>query len=60
MSCNIGKTDRVIRVILGVVIGALGIILHSWFGLIAIIPIGTAVMGFCPIYPLAKVNTCKK
>ena len=34
-------------------IGPLG-----WWGLIGLVPLGTALVGFCPLYPLIGVNTC--
>jgi len=60
MSCNIGKTDKIVRIVLGIVLIALGIMTGSWLGIIGIIPLGTGIMGFCPIYTLIGLNTtCK-
>ena len=42
MKTNIGSTDKIIRLALGVLIGGLGYYYHAWWGLLAIIPIGTA------------------
>jgi hypothetical protein len=47
---NIGNTDRIIRIILGLVIAVLGIAFKSWLGLIAIIPLATAAVSVCPLY----------
>lgn len=60
MKCNVGKVDRVIRIILGIFIITLGVYFKSWFGLIGIIPILTAVVKFCPIYLIARISTCNK
>lgn len=60
MKCNIGKTDKIIRWIAGIIIAALGLYYQSWWGLIAIIPIATAILGYCPAYWPLKINTCKK
>lgn len=60
MICNVGKIDKSVRLIIGVVIAALGFYYQSWWGLLAIIPIFTAIWGFCPLYALFKINTCKK
>jgi hypothetical protein len=60
MICNVGKIDKSIRLIIGVVIAVLGLYYQSWWGLLAIIPILTAIFGFCPLYILFKINTCKK
>ena len=60
MKCNIGKVDRVIRIIIGIVILAVGYYFKSWFGLIGILPILTAIFRFCPFYIPFKINTDKK
>ena len=50
MKCNVGKTDRIIRVVLGLVLIALGIYFNSWWGAIGVIPLATAAIGWCPLY----------
>jgi hypothetical protein len=60
MTCNIGKTDRIIRMIVGVIIAALGFYYKSWWGLLAIIPLLTAAVGFCGLYVPFKISTVKK
>jgi hypothetical protein len=30
----------------------------GWWGWIGIVPLGTALVGFCPLYPLLGINTC--
>jgi len=60
MTCNVGKTDKIIRVIAGVAIAVLGIYFKSWWGLLAIIPLLTAAVGFCPLYVPLKISTIKK
>ena len=60
MKKNMGTVDRIIRIIIGLVIVALGIYYKSWWGLLAIIPLGTAVVGFCCLYPVLGINTCKR
>jgi hypothetical protein len=50
LACNVGKTDKIIRVIIGVVILGLGYAFHSWLGIIGIVPILTAVFGRCGLY----------
>jgi len=58
--CNVGKIDRVVRIVLGVAIIGWGIATGSLWGLVGLIPLGTAVIGFCPLYPIFKINTgCK-
>lgn len=60
MNKNVGKIDKTIRIIAAVVIGALGIYFQSWWGLVALVPLATALMGFCPLYCPLGASTCKK
>jgi len=51
MKANLGKTDKIIRYVLGLVImGVLWFGYHSLWALVGLIPIATAVMSFCPFY----------
>ena len=59
MKCNVGKTDKIIRIILGLLIAATGIVFKSWWGLIGIIPLLTAVVGWCPLYVPFNLSTSK-
>ena len=60
MKANVGTADKNIRLVLGVVIILLGIFLKSWWGLIGIIPIITALLNFCPVWRLLCISTKKK
>lgn len=60
MVCNVGKKDKIIRWIIGIVIAYLGLYYKSWWGLLAIIPILTALFGFCSLYIPFNINTCRK
>ncbi len=57
MKCNVGKADKIFRIGVGLVIGAIGLIFHSWWGLLGIIPILTGLINFCPLYLPFKINT---
>lgn len=57
---NIGKIDKILRIVLGIAILVIGYMNHSWWGLIGLIPLGTAVLGYCPLYPLVGLNTANK
>lgn len=50
MKKNMGTTDRWIRVILGLAIIAAGVYFKSWWGLVGIIPLATALIRTCPLY----------
>jgi hypothetical protein len=58
MKCNVGKTDRIIRVLIGLVLIGLGFYLNSWWGAIGIIPLFTAAIGWCPLYVLFGLSSC--
>jgi hypothetical protein len=55
-----GKTDRGIRAVIGIVIAVLGIYFKSWWGLLAVLPLGTAAIGWCALYSPLKISTAKK
>jgi len=58
MKKNMGKIDRLIRLVIGVVLLANTFIgLQSPWGWVGLILIGTAFLSFCPIYPLLKLDT---
>jgi hypothetical protein len=57
MKKNMGKTDRWIRVIIGLAIIAAGIYFKSWWGLIGIIPLATSLISTCPLYLPFGIST---
>lgn len=60
MKTNVGGSDRIIRLVLGAVIIALGFYFKSWWGVIGVVPIITGLLNFCPVYYLIGVSTKKK
>lgn len=59
MKQNVGTVDRVVRLILGLAIIGLGIGFKSWLGLIGLVPLFTAAIGWCPLYVPFGISTCK-
>jgi len=63
---NIGTPDRIIRIVIAVIFTILYAteILSGQWGIailvIAVVMLLTAGVGFCPLYSLFGVNTCKK
>lgn len=52
MTVNIGKVERVLRLIVGVMIlGLYGALPEPWryLTLIGLLPFGSAITGFCPV-----------
>jgi hypothetical protein len=58
MKANVGKTDKIIRIIIALIIAAAGVYFNSWWGLLAIIPLATALVSFCGLYSLLGISTC--
>lgn len=64
MKVNVGTTDRIIRVILGIALLALGIfVLTDIWRILAIaagaVALITALTGYCGLYSLVGIRTCK-
>jgi len=59
MTTNMGSADRVIRIIVGIAIGAAGWYYHSWWGLIGLVPLATGLIGVCPAYMPLRFSTKK-
>ena len=59
MKCNVCKTDRLIRIIIGLFILVLGYFYSSWWGLIGLIPLLTGFFRWCPAYLPFNINTYK-
>jgi hypothetical protein len=57
MKKNIGITDKWIRIVLGLAIGAIGIYFKTWWGLIGIIFLATALINSCPLYLPFGIST---
>ena len=59
MKCNVGRTDRLLRIIVGLVIIVIGYINESWWGAIGFIPLLTGLFRWCPSYIPFKKDTSK-
>ncbi|WP_296205212.1 YgaP family membrane protein [Psychrobacter sp. UBA3962] len=59
MQKNVGNTDRMIRIIAGIIILALGAYYGSWWGLVGLVPLLTGITQSCVLYKLLGINTCK-
>ncbi|MFA5141883.1 MAG: DUF2892 domain-containing protein [Candidatus Woesearchaeota archaeon] len=54
---NVGKNDRIIRAILGLIFLYLGYAYSWWFYLLGGLVLLTAIVGFCTIYYLIGIDT---
>jgi hypothetical protein len=58
---NIHPIERVIRGIVGLAVLSLVVLgPKSAWGLLGLIPLATAVVGWCPPYALLGISTCPK
>ena len=59
MTKNIGSLDRILRIVIGAALiaatlmGAIGV-----WGWIGVVPLATALMGWCPPYAILGFSTC--
>ena len=57
---NVGSTDRILRILLGLILIALVFVgPKTPWGWIGVIPLVTGLFRTCPAYRLFGVNTCK-
>mgnify|MGYP003347255909 CR=1 FL=1 len=59
MKANVGGIDRILRAVVGIALIALAAthVIGVW-GYIGVVPLLTALVGFCPAYTLLGLNTC--
>jgi hypothetical protein len=60
MKKNVGKTDRIVRIAMGIAIISFGIVMHSWWGALGAGIMLPAIMGSDPLYSMLGINTSKK
>lgn len=61
MKRNIGGVDKAVRIAAGLALLSLIFIVEGnarWFGLIGLLPLVTAFVGWCPAYSIIGVSTC--
>ena len=69
MTSNVGKIDRALRIVLGIVLLACPFVsgaalfesstATAIFVIVGLVMLATSAMKFCPIYRLLGVQTCK-
>ena len=61
MTKNVGGIDRVLRIVVGAALilwALMGASPYHMWGWIGIVPLLTAIVGWCPPYALLGINTC--
>jgi hypothetical protein len=59
MKQNVGSIDRALRAIIG--LGLISMVFigpQAAWGWVGIVPLATAIMGWCPPYALLGISTC--
>lgn len=60
MIANVGKYDRIVRIVLGIIVLGAGLYNQSYWGLVGLVPLTTAYMSWCPAYVPFHISTRKK
>ena len=66
MNENVGTLDRSIRAIVGLALIAFAVKLGvpdtgwNWIGWIGVVPLATAIFGYCPAYTAFGITTCPR
>ncbi len=62
---NVGKTDKIVRVVLAIILlgviffAGLGTTINIILGVVTLVLVATSLVGTCPAYLPFKVSTCK-
>lgn len=62
MKKNLGTADRVIRTVIGLAVLSLLLVVDGpwrWAGLVGLVPLATAAIGWCPLYLPFGISTCR-
>ena len=59
MKANVGGVDKVIRIVVGLVIIACGLVFKTWWGLLGVLILATGLFNFCLGYIPFGISTRK-
>jgi hypothetical protein len=59
MKKNVGGIDRILRLVVGLAVIGWGVYAQNWLGAIGVIPLFTALIGWCPAYLPFGISSCK-
>ncbi len=61
MNANVGNTDRLLRIVTGIILIALVFVgPKTPLGWIGLVPLVTGLFRWCPAYRLLGINTCPR
>ena len=58
MKCNIGKTERLIRIAAGLLLAAAGIFSHGIWPILGVAVMVSAFIGWCPVRAALGLSSC--
>jgi hypothetical protein len=59
MKCNVGKSERLIRLAAGLALIGVSILWGGYWAILGAVIMMTALVGWCPISSLMGISTCK-
>jgi hypothetical protein len=59
MEKNVCGKEKIARALLGILIILAGFYYGSWWGAIGLIPLLTAVIGYCPVTRMLRYSSCQ-
>lgn len=65
MNANVGSADKIVRLVIAVAAAVLAFVVGAGsvggiiLLIVAVVMLGTAAVGFCPLYRLFGMSTCK-
>ncbi len=61
LATNEGAVDRTIRIVAGIaLLSLIWIGPKTLLGLIGLVPLATGILGYCPLYSVFGISTCRK
>ena len=60
MNKNIGKTDKILRIVIAVLFAYLVYSVSPWYYIITVIALVTSLISWCGLYSLLGISTIKK
>lgn len=58
MTANVGSTDRIIRIVVGLALIVWALMGGPTWAWIGVLPLVTGLMRVCPAYSILGMNTC--
>lgn len=63
MTNNVGRADKALRLLIALILFSLYFVLEGaqrWWALAGLVPLLTALIGWCPLYVPLGLSTCRR